>query len=95
MPAKKEYLSNPGQRAIKIATSILGGYFLSITFHMWLGVLLPVDGRNIVMLTSTFTLFILWGVLMILPFLAKSAWKILGLYILLILLFSVTIFYIR
>lgn len=95
MPAKKVYLTSPGQRAIKIVTSILGGYFLSITFHVWLGVLLPTNGRNIVLLTSTFTLFFLWGVLMILPFLAKSAWKILGLYMLLILVFSVTIFYIR
>jgi len=95
MPAKKEYLTSPGQRAIKIATSILGGYFLSITFHLFLGALLPTDGRDMVMLTSTFTLFFLWGVLMILPFLAKSAWKILGLYMLLILLFSVTIFFIR
>ncbi|UTA68083.1 MULTISPECIES: hypothetical protein [Emticicia] len=95
MPAKKEYLSSPGQRALKIATAILGGYFLSITFHLCLGALMPAEGRNVVMLTSTFTLFFIWGVLMILPFLAKNAWKILGLYLLLILLFSVTVFFIR
>jgi len=95
MPAKKEYLSNPGQRAIKIATAILGGYFLSITFHLLLGALLPTEGRNIVLLTSTFTLFLLWGILMVLPFLAKSAWKVLGLYILLTVVFSIIIYFIR
>lgn len=95
MPAKKEYLTSPGQRAIKIATAILGGYLLSTAFHLLIGALLPTEGRNIVMLTSTFTLFLLWGILMVLPFLAKSAWKVLGLYILLTLIFSVIIYFIR
>ncbi|GAB3504972.1 hypothetical protein [Emticicia fontis] len=95
MPAKKEYLTSPGQRAIKIATAILGGYFLSITFHLFIAALLPGEGRNIVMLTSTFTLFLLWGILMILPFLSKSAWKILGLYILLTIIFSIIIYLTR
>ena len=95
MPAKKEYLTSPGQRAVKIATAILGGYFLSITFHLLIGALLPTEGRDIVMLTSTFTLFLLWGILMILPFLAKSAWKVLGMYILLTLTFSIVIYFIR
>lgn len=95
MPAKKEYLTSPGQRAIKIATAILGGYFLSITFHLFIATLLPTEGRDIVMLTSTFTLFLLWGILMILPFLSKSAWKILGSYILLTIIFSIIIFLTR
>ncbi|MDJ1469310.1 hypothetical protein [Xanthocytophaga flava] len=93
MPAKKEYLTTPRQRTLKISAAVLGGYFVSITFHLFLATILP--DRNIVMLTATFTLFLLWGILMIVPFLAQNGWKIWGVYLLLICIFSSITFWLR
>ncbi|WP_221394088.1 hypothetical protein [Dyadobacter sp. NIV53] len=78
MPAKKEYLSTKGQRALKITAGIIGGYFLSVAFHMMLGVLLP--DRTAVILTGAFSVFILWVGFMILAFFARNGWKIWGIY---------------
>lgn len=93
MPAKKEYLTTPGQRVLKISAAILGGYLLSITFHLFLGVILP--DRNAVMLTATFTLFIVWGLLMIPAFLARNGWIIWGIYLVLTCIFSSIIYWLR
>ena len=79
MPAKQEYLSTKGQRALKITAGLLGGYFFAIAFHMVLSVLLP--DRTGVILTGAFSVFILWVGLMIIAFFAENGWKIWKVYI--------------
>lgn len=80
MPANKKYLTQKvHQRIAKITAAILGGYILTMAIHLaaasWLD-------KTTVMITSTFTGFILWVVLMIMAFLARNGWKVWGLYIL-------------
>jgi hypothetical protein len=79
MPAKKEYLTTKGQRALKITAGLIGGYLLAITFQMMLAVLIPY--QTAVILTGAFSVFILWIALMILAFLAKNGWTVWGLYL--------------
>ena len=90
MPANPKYL-NPAfwPRFTKITAAILGGYFVSVTFHLAIAAWF---NRADVLMTMAFTGFILWVVLMVLAFLAKSGLKIWGLYILLTLLFSLIIY---
>ncbi|MDY0779982.1 hypothetical protein [Tenacibaculum sp. IB213877] len=89
MPANKKYLSSNWQRFSKITAGFIGGYLVTISLHLALAFLF---NHTSVMITSTFTGFILWSVLMILAFLSKNGWKIWGVYILLTLLFSVAIY---
>lgn len=79
MPAKKEYLSTKGQRALKITAGLIGGYFLAVTFQMMISVLIPY--RTEVILTGAFSVFMLWVALMIVAFLARSGWLIWGIYL--------------
>ncbi|GAA3762951.1 hypothetical protein [Flavobacterium ginsengiterrae] len=90
MPANPKYL-NPSfwPRFSKITAAILGGYFVSVSFHLALA---SWFSRPEVLITTAFTGFILWVVLMILAFLAKSGWKVWGIYILLTLFFSLLIY---
>jgi len=90
MPANSKYLTkSPWQRASKITAAILGGYFVSVTFHLALA---SWFSRAEILMTMAFTGFILWVALMVIAFLAKSAWKIWALYILLTLLFCLFIY---
>lgn len=79
MPAKKEYLSTKGQRALKITAGLIGGYFLAITFQMMIAALIPY--QTAVILTGAFSVFIMWVALMVLAFLAKNGWIIWGIYL--------------
>jgi hypothetical protein len=86
MPANAKYLTtSPWQRFGKISASILGGYMVAMSFHMALAAW--VNHVN-VLITSTFSGFILWASLMILAFLSKSVWRIWLLYLLLTILFT-------
>lgn len=90
MPANPKYLTqSKWQRFAKITAAILGGYFVSVSFHLALA---SWFNRANILMTMAFSGFILWAVLMILAFLAKSAWKIWGIYILLTLFFSLFIY---
>jgi hypothetical protein len=74
MPANPKYLTkSKGQRFAKITAAILGGYLVSISFHLALASWF--DRANI-MITMAFSGFILWVALMIVAFLAKNGWKI-------------------
>ncbi len=85
MPANPKYLTqSKWQRFLKITAAILGGYFVSVTFHLALASWF--DRAN-VLITMAFTGFILWVGLMVVAFLAKSGWKIWGIYLLLTVLF--------
>jgi hypothetical protein len=90
MPANPKYLTqSKWQRFAKITAAILGGYFVSVTFHLALAAWL---NRANVLMTMAFSGFILWVALMVVAFLAKSGWKIWGIYILLTLAFSLLIY---
>ncbi|MEC7263132.1 MAG: hypothetical protein VXW38_05290 [Bacteroidota bacterium] len=81
MPANKKYLTpSPWQRFAKISAAILGGLMVTVTFHMALA---SWFNHVAVIITSTFSAFILWAVLMVLAFLGKNGWKIWSIYLLL------------
>ncbi|MCF0075490.1 hypothetical protein LZD49_33745 [Dyadobacter sp. CY261] len=80
MPAKKEYLTNRGQRALKTTAGLFGGYFLAVAVHMLLAVALPY--RMEIILTGAFSVFLLWTALMIIAFLMRSGWIVWGIYLL-------------
>lgn len=91
MPANPKYLTqSKWQRFAKITAAILGGYFVSVSFHLALASWL---NRANVLITMAYSGFILWVALMVIAFLAKSGWKIWGIYILLTLLFCVIIYF--
>ncbi|MEO6174612.1 MAG: hypothetical protein ABIP27_05625 [Flavobacterium circumlabens] len=85
MPANPKYLTqSKGQRFAKITAAILGGYFVSVSFHLALA---SWFNRVNIIMTMAFTGFILWVALMVIAFLAKSGLKIWGIYLLLTLIF--------
>lgn len=89
MPANPKYLTqSKWQRFAKITAAILGGYLVSISFHLALA---SFFNQTNIIITMTFSAFILWVVLMIFAFIAKNGWKI-GLVYLLIsaILFGIT-----
>ncbi len=90
MPANKKHLSRPGQRILKITAGILGGFFVTVLFYNALGSLMK--QKDALIITTAYTSFILWAILLIIAFLVKNGWKVWGIYFLLILLFGVIIF---
>ncbi|GLB51472.1 hypothetical protein NBRC110019_05110 [Neptunitalea chrysea] len=85
MPANKKYLTNSKvQRIAKFVTGFLGGYLVAMSFYLAIGAW--VNTVN-VMITSTFTAFLLWVVLFIGAYLGESIWKVLGGYLLITCLF--------
>lgn len=90
MPANKKYLTSNWQRFAKITAGFLGGYFVTLSFHLALAFWF--NHSNII-ITGAFTGFIMWATLMVLAFLAKNGWKIWVIYLLLTLLFSVIIYF--
>jgi len=81
MPANPKHLTKSGwQRFAKISAAILGGYILTTAVHMALALWLD---HVTMLITATFSGFILWAVLMVLAFLAKNGWKVWGIYLLL------------
>ena len=93
MPAKKEYLTTTGQRALKLSAGILGGYVLSTCLHLLVAVVTPF--REQILLSSTFTFFLCWAGLMVLAFLARNGWKIWGIYLVSSVVFSGIIYLAR
>lgn len=86
MPANPKYLTkSKTQRFAKITAAILGGYFVSVSFH--LAIAAWFDRANVI-ITMAFSSFILWVALMVIAFLAKNGWKIWGIFLVLTLLFS-------
>ncbi len=84
MPANPKYLSTPGQRILKTSAGLLGGFALSTTVHLALAVI-PGIGLNL-LVSGTFSGFLLWAVLMVLAFLARNGWMIWAIYLALSLL---------
>ena len=91
MPANKKYLSSSRQRALKITAGILGGLIITILFHNAFASLLEEKGWLII--TSAYSSFLVWILLMVIAFMSKNGWKIWGIYLSLIILFSITIYF--
>ncbi|MEC3965229.1 hypothetical protein [Flagellimonas halotolerans] len=80
MPANKKYLTpSPWQRFAKISAAIFGGFIVAIMFHMALASWFD---HVAVIITSTFSAFVLWAVLMVVAFMGKNGWKVWGIYLL-------------
>ena len=92
MPANKKYLTTSSwQRFAKISAGIVGGYIISALLHIALAYWLP--NPEIVLITSVYTLYILWVAIIILSFLAKNGWKLWALYLAIIIVLSVLIYF--
>jgi Ca2+/Na+ antiporter len=90
MPANPKYLTqSKGQRFLKISAAILGGYLVSVSLHLALAAWFD---KATVIMTMSFSGFMLWVALMIVAFLAKNGWKIWGIYLLLTLVFWVLLY---
>lgn len=89
MPANPKYLNkSPWQSFAKISSGIVGGYLVTSLFHMCLALWLP--NAKEVLITSVYTVFMLWITLLIGSFLFKNGWKAWGFYVIIsIILFGV------
>lgn len=93
MPANSKYLSSGTDRAAKITAGLIGGYLLSAMLHYVLGLL--VENKAVVVATSVYTLYMLWMVLFIIPFMMKSGGKAWLYYTIGIVLLAVLAFFTR
>lgn len=79
MPANKKHLTaSPWQRLLKVTAAFIGGYMVTMSLHLLLMTFLD---KTAVFMTMKFSVYVLWAVLMMVAFLAKSGWKIWGLYL--------------
>lgn len=90
MPADKKHLSSTGQRILKISAGILGGYLVTVLLHNAIASFLK--NKDGLIVTSAYTSFLLWSILMVIAFLTKNGWKVWGVYLLLIFIFAGLIF---
>ncbi|UII26945.1 hypothetical protein LVD15_00470 [Fulvivirga maritima] len=93
MPANKKYL-NPSfhQRFAKITAGFIGGFL--ITSILFLLFALIVDHAAVFM-TLKFAGFIVWCVLMILPFLFKNGWKAWAIYLAAIIVLGALFYFLK
>ncbi len=81
MPANPKYLTqSPWQKIAKITAGLIGGYILTALLHLCLPLYLP--NPKEVLITSIYTIFVVWTVFLILPFLFEDGWKVWVIYIL-------------
>jgi len=86
MPANKKFLTKSAwTKLFKIFIGIVGGYFVTISFHAALTRIFP---QEYVIVTSFITGYILWATLLLFAFLIKQVWKTWMLYVVLTALFS-------
>ncbi len=86
MPANKKYLTkSPWTKFSKILIGTLGGYLVTISFHVALTRIFP---QEYVMVTSFITGYLLWATLLLFAFIINKAWKTWAIYTALIVVFS-------
>ena len=91
MPANPKYLTTSAlQKTVKIFSGVVGGYIISAFLHLALYIWLPF-GRDI-FTTSTYTLFLVWIALLVVPFLFENGYKVFVIYTLIALLLAVAIY---
>ena len=90
MPANKKHLTPTFiHRFSRITAGFVGGYFVTVSFFLALSFYFD---KASVLFTLVFGGFLLWVALMIIAFIAKSGWKIWGIYLLLTLCFSAIVY---
>ncbi|WP_400193274.1 hypothetical protein [Hymenobacter sp. B81] len=86
MPANPKYLTrSPWLRFSRILAGTVGGYAVMLSLHLLLTTVFP---RENVLATAFFTGYILWALLLLGAFVARSVWKVWLSYAGLTLLFS-------
>ena len=92
MPANRKYLTDsPWQRGAKISAGILGGYIISALLHIALAYWLP--NYKLVLITSAYSLYIVWVAIMIVSFMAKNGWRLWALYLIICIVLVVSIYF--
>ena len=90
MPANKKHLTPTFlHRFSRITAGFVGGYLVTVSFFLALSFYLE---KVSVLFTLVYGGFLIWVSLMILAFIAKSGWKIWGVYLLLTLFFSAIVY---
>lgn len=85
MPAKKKYLTkSPWIRTAKLLVGVIGGYAVTVSFHLMLSRVLD---RDSVIVTSFITGYVLWAFLLLWTYIAKRFWLVPVQYLVLTLLF--------
>ena len=79
MPANPKYLSSNWQKFAKLTCGFIGGYMVSGSLHLLIGSLVAQKQNYLV--TSIVSIYLLWGVLLILPYLFRNGWRVWFLYI--------------
>lgn len=91
MPANPKYLTNsPWQQFAKLSSGILGGYAISALLHAVLLQWFPFYSE--ILVTTIISLFIMWCILLIIPYLFENGWKVFGIYSMCILTLSTLYF---
>ncbi|MFV0249351.1 MAG: hypothetical protein ACK5H1_10405 [Tenacibaculum sp.] len=85
MPANSKYLTKSAwQKFAKISAGLVGGYIISVLFHMVLILLIPAHHEMLV--TTIFSFVIVWGIMLLIPYLFTNGLKAWGLYIVIIII---------
>ena len=75
MPANPKYLTqSPWQKVAKLSAGIIGGYTITALLHMFIAIQIPL--HNEIIVTSTFSLFLIWCILLIIPYLFNNGWTV-------------------
>ncbi|TRX60735.1 hypothetical protein FNH22_06735 [Fulvivirga sp. M361] len=74
MPAKSKYLSDTWTRVSKVTAAILGSYIATMLMHIATATL--VTNNAPVILTTSYSAFLIWIAFMVLAFFIKKAWHV-------------------
>lgn len=89
MPANPKYLEKSNwQKFAKISAGIIGGCTISILIHLILPILFQPYHKEL-LLTAIYTMYILWTLLIFVPFFFKNGWIAWLLYLVLIVILYV------
>ncbi|MEM9919523.1 MAG: hypothetical protein AAF990_15605 [Bacteroidota bacterium] len=71
------------QRFAKITAGFIGGFGVSAAIHIVLAIWFD---RSIVLITSSFSSFLLWSVLFVVAYIPRNGWRVWAIYLSIILL---------
>ncbi|MCH2193628.1 hypothetical protein [Kordia sp.] len=92
MPANPKYLNkSPWHQFAKITAGVIGGYIITALIHLCLPLFLPYPKE--VLITSIFTVFMVWCLFLIIPFLFTNGWKAWTLYLIIIVILHIIYHY--
>jgi hypothetical protein len=72
MPAKEKYLTRGWKRFSRVLVAILGSYLATMSLHVLAVRFVPYE--SFWLLTTAYSAFILWVVLMVTAFLIRKTW---------------------